>query len=246
MMAHTSHEARGIKFASYSMIRVILTVSLIAGLFRFAEAQQDRKQREETIPKLSNQLYLKNDTSENVYVQDSALVTTTRANLLANPGGRAHVSDEPIFTTSTSSVSSTTNVVTSPTSSSSIELTSPSISQATSFARKQEDSKQLHLNHQTLSNNSTRLLLQLQQRQNQHGKDRNHSSESNQQSTHANQDPIYQASTSQSVTIAEPEMAASNQEQQLQQQQLLQQKVSSCKRSQCSLNFWFSPPQYAR
>lgn len=233
------NRAGGVIFASHAMIRVIFTVVLIACLFRSTVADQlhqDRKQREEINPKLSNQYYMKNVTADKNNQQESMLVSTSKT----VSGGRPHVGDEQLFITSTSSVSSTTNVVTSPTSSVSIELTSPS--QTTSlYPRKQEDAKQV-LNHQTASNSSSRSLQQQQQQHHQnHARqqrispnERNHSNESRQQSKHANDDPFYQASTSQSVTIAEPEMAASsNQEQQMQQRQ----KVSSRKRTQDCANF---------
>lgn len=238
--------AGGVIFASHAMIRVIFTVVLITCLFRSTVADQlhqDRKQREEIIPKLSNQYYLKNVTSDKNNEQEFMLAPTSKT----VAGGRPQVGDEQLFITSTSSVSSTTNVVTSPTSTASIESTSPSFSQTTSLSpRKQEDAKQL-LIHQTASNSSSSSKSSQQLHQNharQHRispNERDHINESRQQSKHANDDPFYQASTSQSVTIAEPEMAASsNQEQQMQQRQ----KVSSRKQAQNCANFQFSPLPY--
>lgn len=237
--------AGGVIFASHAMIRVIFTVVLITCLFRSTVADQlhqDRKQREEIIPKLSNQYYLKNVTSDKNNEQEFMLAPTSKT----VAGGRPQVGDEQLFITSTSSVSSTTNVVTSPTSTASIESTSPSFSQTTSLSpRKQEDAKQL-LIHQTASNSSSSKSSQQlhQNHARQHRispNERDHINESRQQSKHANDDPFYQASTSQSVTIAEPEMAASsNQEQQMQQRQ----KVSSRKQAQNCANFQFSPLPY--
>lgn len=249
MIKRRSESGKRIRFATHAMFKVIFTVVLIACLYKSTaaneqQAHQDRKQRDEIDSKLSNnQYYLKNATSDRQQANqnENTLVSTSKTNFPIVAGGRAHAGDEQVFITSTSSVSSTTNVVTSPTSSSSAELTSPSIQQATLLSsRKQEDSKQLQANHQTTaaSNSSARSLMQ-QRQEHLHAKqhrvsptEKHHLNELRQQSAHSNEDPIYQASTSQSVTIAEPEMAASNQEQHLQQQ-----RVSFRKRLQFCANF---------